>query len=122
MEASILTSTKKKLGLAESYTVFDEDIITFVNSTFSSLSQLGVGPDGGFMIEDELEEWADLGLPDEQLNMVKTYIFLKAKLMFDPPATSFTQELLSKQILEHEWRLNVMREGVLHPFPTDEVV
>lgn len=122
METSILTSTKKILGVGNEYTAFDLDILTHINSAFSSLDQLGVGPVGGFFIEDTVAVWADLALPQNQLNMVRTYIFLKARALFDPPATSFAIEAMNKQIQEHEWRLNVFREELVVPVIIEEEI
>lgn len=119
MEASILTSTKKVLGLTAGYTVFDEDILMHINATFSILSQLGVGPVGGFYIEDDTAEWNDFDVPLDQLNLVRTYVFLKVGMLFDPPATSFLIQAKTEQIREYEWRLNVMREEEL-PTPITE--
>jgi hypothetical protein len=121
MEASILTSTKKILGIAEAYTAFDLDIITHINATFSILAQLGVGPSEGFMIEDELNEWEEFDVPQAQLNLVKTYVFLKVRLLFDPPATSYLITATENQIKEYEWRLNLARENEI-PLPIEEVV
>lgn len=116
METSILKSTKKILGLTDSYTVYDHDVITFINSAFFNLNQLGVGPDDGFSIEDETSKWEDFVLlsgTDQSLQAVKTYVFLKVKMHFDPPGTSFLIEAMNKQIEELEWRLNVAREYAL---------
>jgi hypothetical protein len=121
MEASILTSTKKILGIAEAYTAFDLDIITHINATFSILAQLGVGPSEGFMIEDELNEWDEFDVPQAQSNLVKTYIFLKVRLLFDPPATSYLITATENQIKEYEWRLNLARENEI-PLPIEDVV
>jgi hypothetical protein len=112
MEPSILKSTKKILGLADDYTVFDLDIITHINSAFSTLTQLGVGPAAGFAIEDETAEWAAFGdfVTDTQLNSVKTYVYLKVREIFDPPQTSYLSAAMRKQIEELEYRLNVHRE------------
>jgi hypothetical protein len=112
MESSILTSTKKILGVSSDYTAFDLDIITHINSTFSILNQLGIGPVDGFMIEDDEAEWDDLEIPQNQLNMARTYIYIKVRMLFDPPATSFLIEAMNKQIEEHGWRLNTLRESV----------
>lgn len=116
MEASILTSTKKVLGLAETYTVFDLDVITHINATFSVLDQLGVGPEGGFMIEDATSNWDELDLPINQLNMVRTFMFLSVKLLFDPPSTSFHITAAREQLKEYEWRLSTARENLI-PIP-----
>ncbi len=112
MEQSILTSTKKILGIAEDYTAFDLDIITHINSAFSTLTQLGVGPTSGFMIEDDGAVWGDfLGNdPDLQYNAVKSYVYLKVKQLFDPPTTSYLVTATERQITELEWRLNTRRE------------
>lgn len=110
MEQSILISTKKVLGIANDYTAFDLDIITHINAAFSTLTQLGVGPAEGFMIEDDDAEWSDYIENDVQLNVVKSYIFLKTRQLFDPPSTSYLITAMEEQIQELEWRLNVSRE------------
>lgn len=121
MEASILISTKKILGIAEDYTVFDQDIITHINTAFSTLTQLGVGPTVGFMIEDETAEWADFLGEDFQYNSVKSYVYLRVRQLFDPPQTSYLIAAFDKQIEELEWRLNTRREGTdwISPTPPD---
>lgn len=115
MEESILKSTKKILGLAEDYTAFDLDVITHVNAAFSILNQLGVGPKDGFMIEDDTDLWSDFAVPMNQLNLVRTYVFLKVKSLFDPPATSYLIQATNDHIKEYEWRLNSFREWELDP-------
>ncbi len=120
MESSILISTKKILGVAANYTAFDLDIITHINSALSTLDQLGVGPVLGFAIEDDTALWSDLAIPQNQLSMVRTYIFIKTRMLFDPPTTSFLIEAMDKQIREHEWRLSVFRENLI-PLPQPEV-
>lgn len=107
---SILNSVKKVLGLAEDYTVFDEDVIMHINTAFSTLTQLGVGPPEGFMIEDATAEWNEFIVDDIQYNSVKSYVFLKVSMLFDPPQTSYLITAKEKQIQELEWRLNVHRE------------
>ena len=107
METSILTSIKKMLGVAEDYTEFDEDIITHINSVFLNLTQLGVGPEEGFMIEDDTAVWEDFIDDSIQLQAVKTYMYLKVKLLFDPPLSSSVTESFTSMIAELEWRLNV---------------
>ena len=107
METSILTSIKKMLGIAEDYTEFDEDIITHINSVFLNLTQLGVGPEEGFMIEDNTAVWEDFIDDSVQLQAIKTYMYLKVKLLFDPPLSSSVTESFTRMIAELEWRLNV---------------
>ncbi len=113
MEPSILTSTKKILNVADTDTAFDLDIITHINSALSNLNQLGVGPTAGFFITDKTATWDMLAIPANQLSMVRSYIYLKTRLLFDPPATSFLIEAVNKQIQEHEWRLSTFREQAL---------
>jgi len=110
MEDSILVTIKKILGLSEEYTAFDLDILTHINAAFSVLDQLGVGPEGGHFIVDDLGLWADIGLPPNQLNLVKTYIGLKVRMLFDPPSSGFVLTSMEKQIAEFESRLNMFRE------------
>lgn len=121
MDNSILTSTKKVLGLAADYTAFDEDVLIHINSAFSTLTQLGIGPSTGFMIEDSSTDWSEFVDMDSdpQFSSVKSYVFLKTKMLFDPPQTSFVIDALNKQIEEMEWRLNVHREetGYTDPDP-----
>ena len=110
MTTSILTDTKKILGIDVDYTAFDLDIMTHINSVFSTLQQLGIGPVEGYMIEDADAVWDDF-YTDMPLNAVRTYIFLRVRLLFDPPTTSYHIAAVTDQIKELEWRLNVHREG-----------
>lgn len=133
MADSILINIKKIVGISEDDVSFDSDIIMHTNTVFSVLTQLGIGPTAGFMIEDDGPTWDDfLGIrqkgqlqtdgsvvyTDEQLtsvdkllNMVKTYVYLRVRLIFDPPQTSFVIESLNKQIQELEVRISIAREG-----------
>lgn len=108
---SILDSTKKILGIAPDYSAFDIDVITHINSAFFILNQLGVGPPDGFVIEDNTAEWGEfLGDDPKKLSSVRTYVYLRVRLLFDPPTTSFAIEAATKQAQEYEWRLSVNRE------------
>lgn len=111
MNKSILTSIKKLLGLAENYEAFDADIILHINTVFMVLHQLGIGPDEGFSITSKKEKWDDYVDSDENLEALKTYIYLKVKLVFDPPQNGATMEALQNSIKEYEWRLNVQAES-----------
>lgn len=117
MESSILTSTKQILGLDENYTVFDLDVITHINSAFAVLNDIGLGPVGGFFIEDKNPTWEEIGLTPHQTRMARTYIFLKVRMLFDPPTTSFHIEAMNEQIREYEWRLSVSRESTDYTAP-----
>lgn len=107
---SILTGTKKILGVAESYTAFDHDITVFINSALSTAEQAGAGLLTVFAIEDATTEWADLGLTAKNLAMLKNYIYLKARMVFDPPPTSFAITAMEKQIEELEYRMRTNTE------------
>ena len=103
MTDSILTSIKKLLGMTEDYTVFDTDIIIHINTVFMTLHQLGVGPSEGFRIEDEWATWDEYITEEDNLDAVKTYIYLKVKQVFDPSLSSAVKESMSK----HGWRRRV---------------
>lgn len=124
MDTSILNSTKKILGLAADDDTFDLDVITAINSAFSTLDDLGVGPVGGFAIEDDEPTWEEYipGLTVSQLSQVKTFVYLSVRLIFDPPTTSYAIDALKQQILEHSWRINVRREATEWVDPDPPVV
>jgi hypothetical protein len=129
LEQSILKSTKKILGVGEDDTSFDQDIITHINTAFSYLNDLGIGPPSGFVIEDEAEEWASY-FPNEDdpvklkvwMSKVKTVVHLRAKLLFDPPTVAYMLEATKEQLREAEWRLNVNREEIEWVDPAPEEV
>lgn len=103
---SILTTVKRLLGIEEEYTVFDEELIVYINSAIHALTQLGVGNQDGFSIHSDLETWDDfLGEDHPKLESVKTYISLKVRLVFDPPASSGAMEAMNMMIKEYEWRI-----------------
>ena len=106
MEDSILISIKKLLGLTANDTAFDMDIIMHINSVFMILRQLGIGPEEGFRIEDKDATWDDYVDEEDNLEAVRTYIYLKVKLIFDPPLSSAVIEANKQIINELEWRLN----------------
>lgn len=104
---SILTSIKKLLGISEDYTQFDSDLIIHINTVFLNLTQLGVGPEEGFSIQNENDAWSDFIDNNAQLQAVKSYMYLKVKLLFDPPLSSSVIESMNRMIAELEFRLNV---------------
>ena len=104
---SILTSIKKLLGIAEDYTQFDPDIIIHINTALMNLNQIGVGPVEGFSIEDATSIWTDFVSDMNKIEGVKTYVYLKVKLVFDPPLSSAVIESYNRTIEQLEWRLNV---------------
>lgn len=104
---SILTSIKKMLGIVEDYTHFDTDLVMHINSTLSILTQLGVGPSEGFSIKDKAACWVEYIPENHNLEMIKTYVYLKVKMMFDPPTSSAVMEAYKQTISELEWRILV---------------
>ena len=108
---SILTSVKKLLGITEECTDFDADIIMHINSALMILTQIGVGPSEGFFIEDKTDFWDDFIDDIEQLEAVKTYVYMRVRLMFDPPSSSAVMEAMNRTISELEWRLNLAAES-----------
>ena len=104
--SSILNSIKKLLGIDEECPDFDSDIIMHINSVFMILSQLGVGTENGFSITDSSSTWNEFISDGPNLESVKSYMYLKVKLLFDPPTSSAVTEAINKMISELEWRLN----------------
>lgn len=105
---SILNTVKKMIGLDKDYHAFDTDLIIHINSVFMILNQLGVGDDKVFTIEDETSTWSDFfDGSEENPALTKSYMYLKVRLLFDPPNTGVLHEAMERQIKEFEWRLNI---------------
>lgn len=114
MEESILLSIKKMVHIGVDDTSFDFDILIYINSAFSTLTDLGVGPEEGFVIEDDSSEWSDfLSDPEDlpTLSKVKTFVGLQTRILFDPPGTSFLLDSMTSQIEQSLWRISVRREA-----------
>ena len=107
---SILISIKKLLGIEENYTHFDTDIIMHINSVLSILTQLGVGPSKGYSIKDANATWDEFITNPAKLELVKTYVYLKVRLMFDPPSSSSAIDSMKQLISELEFRIIVAVE------------
>lgn len=107
---SILTSIKKMLGIDEGYSHFDYDIIMHINTVLYVLAQAGVGPEHGFIVTSDRETWSDFVGEGNQYQAVKTYVYLKVKMVFDPPTSSFVLDSMKSMAQELEWRLNVSAE------------
>lgn len=112
MDESILKTIKKLLGLAPEYTPFDTDIIVLINAALMTLCQIGVGPKEGFFISDMTSRWSDFLTNETKLNGAQQYIYIKVRMVFDPPGNSFVMSALESQAKELEWRLNVQAESV----------
>lgn len=108
---SILTSIKKLLGITEEQTDFDMDIIIHINTTLTILNDLGVGPEEGFVIEDSSATWDEYITDRRKFDKIKTYVYLKVRMYFDPPQNSSHAEAIKQQISELEWRLNTTVEN-----------
>lgn len=111
MVDSILTSIKKLIGIVEEDTSFDTDIIMHINSAFFNLNQIGVGPEEGYSISDSTSKWVDYLSNRKDLEGVKTFIYLKVRLNFDPPQLGSLLDSIKDQIKELEWRLNIQIEN-----------
>lgn len=110
MATSILTSTKKVLGIEALDTSFDTDILMHINSVLATLNQIGVGPENGYHIEDDDATWDDYLASDSRLNSVQSYMYLKVRLLFDPPATSFAIQAMQENAKELEYRIYMVGE------------
>ena len=104
---SILTSIKKLLGIPEEYEQFDADITMHINSVFMILNQIGVGPKDGFSIKDKTTTWNEFVAESDNLEAVRSYVYMKVRLIFDPPLSSAVTDAINRNISELEWRLNV---------------
>lgn len=105
---SILGSVRKMIGgIDEDESPFDRDLIIHINSVFTVVNQLGVGPKDAYSITDDSQTWEDFWGDSEVINMVKSYMYLKTKIIFDPPTSGVLHEALERQITEFEWRLSV---------------
>lgn len=108
---SILITIKQMLGPGAEHEHFDLEIIAHINSVLADLAQMGVGPSEGFLIEDETSTWSDfIGTDTTKFEAVKTYIYLRVKLVFDPPTSSATIAAYQRDIDRWEWRLNLAAE------------
>ena len=110
---SILTSIKKLLGIAEEYTHFDTDLTMHINSVLSILTQIGVGPSEGFSIKDKNNVWEDFITEDSKLELVKSYTYMKVKLLFDPPLSSAAIESTNRLTSELEWRIHAATDPIM---------
>ena len=110
---SILTSVKKVLGIPSYYDHFDRDILLHLNTVMSILNQLGIGPEEGFIVEDDSTTWADLfdgDIDTNKMMYVKSYVCLRVRLLFDPPTSSGAIDAMERQMRELEWRITVTRD------------
>lgn len=122
MNDSILDTIKSMLGPAEDYDEFSTDILIHINSALSILTQLGVGPTNGFRVLDKTDTWGEfIPAGREDLDSIKTYVYLRVKLVFDPPTNSAALEAIKETIKEFEWRLNAAVESTLNSEGEEEI-
>lgn len=107
MQDSILASIKDAAGVSSEDNAFDEELVLHINSTFITLRQNGIGPETLFFIEDETATWHDFIDDDSILPMIKSYITLQVRVLFDPPTSSALMDALKNKIAEYEWRLSI---------------
>lgn len=107
---SVLLSVKKMIGVPKDYDVFDMDIIMHINTVFDALNQMGVGPEEGFSISDDSTEWSAFMTYGKNSEMVKSYMYLKVRMLFDPPSNSNLLNAIGEQIKEYEWRLLIFAD------------
>lgn len=110
MNESILTSIKTQLSLMPEDESFDNEIVIFINAAFARLTLLGVGPIEGFSIQDDSTTWDEFVVDITQEALAKTYVFLKVKIVFDPPTNSSLAKAIEEQIKEYEYLLKVEAE------------
>ena len=127
LDQSILSSIKQMLGITDSTPAFDEELISHINSTFTILNQLDVGSDDGYMISGYRETWREFCNDIRLSSMVREFIYLKVKMIFDPPASSVVADAFNQRTAEIEWRINVQAERLAalansesEPEPDDE--
>lgn len=122
MPNSILNDTKKALGLDPEYTPFDAEIIMHINSVLANLNQLGVGPETGLSIVGVNDGWDELISDEKRLNNVKSYMYLKVRMLFDPPSVGYVLTSMEKMIEEAEWRIMVAQDDIIHVAPPRPVI
>lgn len=115
VNSSILLSVKKMLGPSADYDIFDPELIIHINSVFGILHQLGVGPEEKFVITGDSELWSDFTTEGEEIEEVKSYMYLRVRLLFDPPSSSFVLSSFKEQLKELEWRLQCKAEEIIDP-------
>lgn len=110
-DESILASIKKLLGISEECTGFDTDIIVHINTVLAALNQIGAGSEDGFAVSDASAKWSDFLGGNSRLNLVKSYVYVRVRLLFDPPASSAVLDSLKRAADELEWRISILEGG-----------
>lgn len=113
---SILESVKKALGIGPELTAFDLDIVMHINTVFTTLHQLGVG-EPGFTVEDKEATWDQFYNQTHNLHAIRTYVYMRVRIIFDPPVSAYGIQSLENACKELEWRLNHEVEMVIPNAP-----
>ena len=112
MEESILKTIKQLIGCPDDFEQFDLDLIVHINSAFATLTQLGVGPKEGYRITGADNEWSEFEDDIQKLSLIKDYVYIKTRLLFDPPTSGSLMDSLKEQLKEMEWRLYILYDPI----------
>ena len=112
MEESILKTIKQLIGCPDDFEQFDLDLIVHINSAFATLTQLGVGPKEGYRITGSDNEWSEFEDDAQKLSLIKDYVYIKTRLLFDPPTSGSLMDSLKEQLKEMEWRLYMLYDPI----------
>ena len=119
-DSSILMSIKRLLNVEPDEMDFDTQIGMFINEEFMTLHQLGIGPEEGFSVHDADTKWTDFSDDPTLIDTVKTYIYYRVRLSFDPPASSIVSDAINARISELQFRLNVQAEKAWKDYPQNQ--
>ena len=108
MEESILKTIKQLIGCPDDFEQFDSDLIVHINSAFATLTQLGVGPKEGYRITGVDNVWNEFEDDPQKLSLIKDYVYIKTRLLFDPPTTGSLMDSLKEELKEMKWRLYIL--------------
>ena len=112
LNSSILGTIRNMIGPEDDYTFFDNEIAVHINTFLMTLTQLGVGPKSGFSITGDDETWMDFLGSSSLYEPVKTYLYLKTRMIFDPPNSSSVMDAMQRTCEEIEERLRMQAEHI----------
>lgn len=112
MEESILKTIKQLIGCPDDFEQFDLDLIVHINSAFATLTHLGVGPKEGYIITGADNVWSEFEDDAQKLSLIKDYVYIKTRLLFDPPISGSLMDSLKEQLKEMEWRLYMLYDPI----------
>ena len=112
MEESILKTIKQLIGCPDDFEQFDLDLMIHINSAFATLTHLGVGPKEGYRITGADNVWREFEDDAQKLSLIKDYVYIKTRLLFDPPTSGSLMDSLKEQLKEMEWRLYMLYDPI----------